>query len=168
MESYMPLSSDSKWTYQAEPGLQSEVLDMVVLGRVPVGDANGYRLNSGWGETHLAWSANTLISAQLGGTRYDPPIPLLANLAPTQRLPWEGNIILAGKRIKAKGYVTTTVTESRVGSLDLPSTQSTLVLELEKSHIEVLTWFVRDIGIVRQEQRKNNLLVNRLSYLSGP
>ncbi len=168
MESYMPIQKDSKWSYQAEPGLQNEVLDLEVIGRVPVGDSNGWRLNSGWGETHLAWQDNSLISSLLGGTRYDPPLPILSNLAATQRKEWKGDIILAGKRIQANGYITTSITDTRVGSLELPSIQSTLKLNLGKDEQEILTWFVQDYGIVRQEQRKNGLLVNRISYLSGP
>lgn len=164
----MPLQKTNSWTYQIEPGLQSEVVDVKVTDRIPVGQELGYRLASSWGTTDLSWSGDSLIAAQLGGTRYDPPIVLLANLAPTQRREWKGNIIVAGARKPATGYLVTSVTKALVGTRELTATQSKLIVKTADTEHETLTWFVEGFGIARQEYRRNGLLVNRLTYLSGP
>ncbi len=164
----MPLDAKAVWTYQAEPGLQSETVDIKVSGQVPVLDVNGYQLTSTWGNSRLAWKGDILLASELGGTRYQPPIPLLQTIPKAGKAEWKGTISVADKSIHATATLELKDTEARIGSRDLPSTESVLTLKAGPDTHEILTWFVADYGIARQEQRKNGLLINRLTYLSGP
>lgn len=164
----MPLEKGGVWTYQAEPGLQSETVDIRVQNQVPVQDVLGYRLVSSWGNSRLAWKGDTLLASELGGTRYDPPIPLIQTLPKAGKGEWKGQIIVGDKTVPATATLEIKSTKTRLGSREMDATQSTLTLKVGEDTHEVLTWFVPNYGIARQEQRKNNLLTNRLTYLTGP
>lgn len=168
----MPLTKGAAWTYQAEPGLLNETVDIKVGDKTPVGEVEGVVLTSPWGDSKLAWQGDKLLAAQLGGTRYRPPIPLVANLAKGMTIPWKGEVSVAGKTSQATAVLETKDTKARIGSRELPSTESTLTLQITDgkqavTH-EILTWFVSGYGVARQEQRKDGRLINRLTYLSGP
>lgn len=164
----MPLSEEAIWTYQAEPGLQNETVDLKVSGLVPIGSNEGYELKSGWGSSKLVWNGDQLFAAQLGGTEYNPPLPLLAKLRPEDEIKWTGEVTVAGISKPATASLKTKENEARIGSRTMTATESDITLTVGEDTHEIQTWFVENYGIARQEQRKNGLLINRLTYLSGP
>ena len=164
----MPLRPDATWTYQSDSEFQNETVDLVANGSVPVGSYQGTKLESGWGETRMAWEGNRLYISRLGGTQYAPPMPLLANLRPEDSLEWSGKVTVAGITKTATATLQTKENEARIGSRTLPATESVVLLQVGESEHEILTWFVENYGIARQEHRKDGLLITRLTYLSGP
>ena len=162
----MPLRRGATWQYQSQVGLTSSVVDVSVSGEVPVGKFSGFELTSSHCPARLAWGQGVLWASQLGGTTFEPPIPILAPIG--SKLAWAGTMRLAGIAKKSKASLTVTETDEKVGSQERKARQSVLSLEAGPERTEVTTWFVVGVGIVRQEQRAGEMLTNRLVYLSGP
>lgn len=166
--SLMPLKVGQTWTYEIKPGFQSDAIEVKVSRALSVGPCQGYELTSGYGSTRLGWDGDTLLASQLGGTVYDPPVPLLSPLGPEETKTWRGNVVLAGKTREGIARLSRKDVKTKVGTFDRDAVESILNLEVDGQKHEILTWFVKNLGIVRQEQRRDGILVNRVSYLSGP
>lgn len=171
---YMPLEPGSEWTYTVQLHFKSVIARLKVKEQAPVGSGMGWRLAGDLGESRMAWRAGKLIAAELGGTKFDPPITLLdptAKEAP--QADWKGVIRHAGKQIPAAGTLSQTVLTDeadklQIGSRKFSSIRSRLEVKAEGANLELTTWFAPGVGIIRQEQRINGDLVPSLEYLSGP
>ncbi len=164
---YLPMAVGDTWSYQSRTGLNSSVVDLRVARKLPVGSGPGFELVCQAGASRLAWRGDTLVASQLAGTFYSPPVPVFVPAGKTP-VAWEGTVTQMGKSTQAKGAASVADSEAKAGSKTVPAKQVTLTIESGGTQTEVTTWFVNGLGIVRQEQRINGLLVNRLTYLSGP
>lgn len=163
---WMPLTPGAHWEYESQVGLVRSVIDVQVAGQGPVGKHAGYKLESSYQPARLAWGDGALWASELGGTGFSPPVPLLTGAGSTTE--WKGIVSSAGKQVSSTAKLTVADTKEKVGSKERPARQSVLLVQFGKRTVEVTTWFVEGLGIVRQEQRADGLLKSRLVYVTGP
>lgn len=178
---YMPLRDGLTWTYSHQDATEL-VSRYRIEGRAPVGSASGYRLISDLGESRLAWSGGTLLASMLGGTVFDPPLPLLRPGAAgeekqegrVQAVPWKGRFLHAGAWKTAAGSLTQTrlAKEDRdlrivPGSARGMRSRMELTTGGKKQVLE--TTFVARVGIVRQTwEREGRSGKALLMWIAGP
>lgn len=174
----MPLTEGREWSYSVKSGFQNNVVTLKVTDKVNVGDYNGSILSSPIGESRLAWAASTLLASQFANSRFNPPVPILneSKIPPKKKTrdnefvqvdTWKGRIESFGKSRVATGRLLQR--RSTVGLItgQVSAVETVLELTIDKSVIEVRTWFERGKGIVRQEQRTERNQVVSLELLNS-
>ncbi|MCX7800015.1 MAG: hypothetical protein N2109_06680 [Fimbriimonadales bacterium] len=167
-----PLEVGRTWTYSVDTGLTTFVARVRVERRVPVGRALGYELRGSMGTSRLAWDGDELVASMLPQTRFNPPIRLaVAGARGDARNPfravWRGNVEWFGKARAGVATLEQRPDRARIGSAEVPATLSVVRLTTENRTVELSSWFVDGIGLVRQEQRTDGILDVRLEYLRG-
>lgn len=160
------------WTYSVDTGLTTFVATTKVERRVPVGGVMGYELRGTMGASRLAWDRRRLVASMLPHTRFNPPLPLAVAGAKGDakkpfRAAWRGNVEWFGKARPATATLEQVSDRVRIGSTEVPATLSTVRLTTEDRNVELQSWFVDGLGLVRQDQRTDGILDVRLEYLRG-
>ncbi len=164
----MPLEPGNLWTYEVTAGLITQMIEVSVGDPAPVGSRMGRRLVSKLGDSLVAWQGDALYARQLGGTRFDPPIPVARTSASSREIGWKGAIEIAGTRHE-NCRASLTATEVKIeGGQPQFQILSNLTFTVNGRNQVLDTWMARGAGIVRQEHRKNGELLLRLRYVSGP
>lgn len=163
---YFPLQLGNKWTYEVTIDNDVEIIDLTVAEEAPVGDHQGYLLQSEMGDSRLAWDGDTLLAAELAGTRYSPPIPLYA----PDGTDWSGVVQAESKQVAGKATVSRSEEELVVGGRSFQTVKCVLTLDSGEDHIQLTTWFYAGMGILRQEQRSGPALERdrNIVFVSGP
>lgn len=164
LQSYFPVTSSSVWKYTVQGEFDTFPDTVKTVGRVPVGQVEGFELVGGMGVSRLAWQGDTLLASELAGQRFHPPIPLLAPTA----LDWTGTWESGGKAKPANAKFSWKPTETTVSGRKTKALESVLKFVANGRTTVLTTWFVEGIGIYRQEQRTDDRRDRRLDYLSGP
>ncbi|MCH7904384.1 MAG: hypothetical protein IH944_07430 [Armatimonadetes bacterium] len=162
----MPLEQGNTWTYAYNSTYEEVVAEVRVSRKVAVGPVYGWELSSLMGESHLAWQGSELIAAQMAGTRFQPPIPIYAS----ESTSWAGTAITNGEEYSARATLTVSEETLDVGGTRHETIKTTLDIDIAGEPLQLMTWFARDIGIVRQEQRRGTPLTfdHSIEFLSGP
>ncbi len=172
--SYMPLVDEKEWSYLEKSNFQENVATIKVGKKVSVGGFEGRVLTSELGESRLAWDSKRLVASMLSNTTFVPPIPLLVEdkipekrksreeeFVPVEELPVTFESL--GKTRKAKATLSQrrTIVQLPTGETNVVETVLKMQLDTPKNDVvlELRTWFERGVGIVRQEQRTNRLLI---------
>ncbi len=172
--SYMPLVDEKEWNYREKSSFQDNVPTVRVGRKISVGGIEGRVLMSEAGESRLAWNKKRLIASMLANTTFVPPIPLLIEdkipekkklrdeeYVTADELPVKfeslgktrhGLATLSQRRTMVQLVTGETNVVETVLKVQLDGTKDNVVLELR-------TWFERGVGIVRQEQRTNRMLI---------
>jgi len=171
-ESLWPLEVGRSWTYSVDTGLTTFVATTKVERRVPVGGAMGYELRGTMGVSRLAWDGGRLVASMLPHTRFNPPVLLAVAGARGDaknpfRAGWKGNVEWFGKARPATATLEQVPDRVRIGSTEVPATLSTVRLTTEDRNVELQSWFVDGLGLVRQDQRTDGILNVRMEYLRG-
>ena len=166
--SWMPLEEGNIWHMKVSSGLLTGFVEVKVNREAQVGPYSGWELVSRMGASRLAWSEGTLYASELSGTRYSPPIPLLAELGENQSVRWKGTVTTGSIQVNGAATLVVKQTKEKVGVRSHPAREATVTLAIGDSRHEIQTSFVRGVGIVRQEHRVDGALENRISYSSGP
>lgn len=166
----MPLEPGSRWDFAVRSGFLIAVEPVMVVGRSSVGKVSGARLNGPMGPSRLAWSGSQLISSELAGTRFSPPVVLLKSDLKSGTWQWSGKVMSAGQWLPAKATFT-----QQSGTFTLPKSENemgslSVAVQLVQAGVtrETALTFVRDLGVVRQETREGGKFVASIEYLSGP
>lgn len=160
--SWMPLSPGTRLTYEVAAGLDADVIDAQIVSGAAVGSVAGFSLQGPRGESRLAWSGDRLLASKLGGFRADPPVPLFAPLAKEESLRWDGQLRTLQGDVEAEGQLTSEETKERVDGVMRNARLTVLSIRSTLGEDELKSWFVPRVGLVRQEHRRNGLLLNRL------
>jgi hypothetical protein len=152
------------WVYMARTGLQSLPDNVRVTRRLSVDGVEGVELMGDLGVSHVAWSGSRLITDQMAGCRFLPPLPLLA--VGEDQASWRGWVYSGAKREPWKAQIS-----SQSAKLDVLGTMAnTVCSSVDMSsgplRLQVKTWFEPGVGIVRQEQRTNDRLDLTLELLT--
>lgn len=164
--SYLPLSVGKEWGYEVKAGFQRSVATVKVTSRVAVGEVSGYRLMGSFGESRLAWKETKLICTEMANCRFTAPIPLLD----TEKIPtdpkneefklaqkWSAKVDSFGTQRQATATLKQRTTKLPGQSTKLVQTR--LEILIGNSTMEIISWFEKGKGIVRQEQRTNGNLI---------
>jgi hypothetical protein len=159
----MPLSVGDSWVYLTRTGIKTYTQQLTVERPVAVGDVEGYELAGDLGVAHLAWSHGRLITDQMVGTRFDPPLVLYA---PTNKdIAWSGAVYSSDRKETATGTVGTGKEKLDLLGRTVETQYSTVWLRVGTRNVVLKTWFEPGTGIVRQEQKTDNRLDLVIEYL---
>lgn len=167
--SWMPLSAKASWKVQVRAGLRSSVSDLKVTTRDAVAGVSGWRLSGPGGDSRLAWKNGDLVADQLSGTRFLPPLPMLRpNLAEKAKVEWSGMIQTAHMSFPAKAVLTQAPDELTISGRKETAICATLDVAVRGKTTSIATWYVRGIGIARQEEHQDGELLRAMDYVLGP
>lgn len=175
----MPLSPDTQWTYEVRSGLYATVQEFTITEEIAVGERRGFRLDSPSGESRLSWDGNQLVASVLGGAQFNPPLPLLdtgqipgSTSAPSIiAAQWQGTVRRQGQEVSGRASLEQARTREQLAGQPYDTVESTVTIQGEGFEpVEIRTWFVRGLGILRQQQRSGDSeqLDRSLQYLTGP
>jgi len=168
----MPLKVGEKWTYIIRNAEQSVVGSILVVRSDSVAGTNGYVLQGPSGESRLAWVGSRLYAEELTNTRFDPPLPLLDTHLPKNLEYWRGSVISVGSKagIAASASVYCLPKNLLQNGKNFDTLESNIRISVPKisETATVVSWFVSNSGLVRQEERVNGIQTSALEILSGP
>ena len=164
----MPLKVGQSWIYESITPIGKNVRTVTVQKRVSVNRDEGYELHSESGITNVVWSHGTLYAGKLAGTLYTPPLPMVRSGVDKAEWNWEGQIRSPLRSVDGMAQGKQEVVDRTVGGHKTKATQVTLTISVGKKKLEVVTWYGAGTGVVGQEERVDGVLVNKLSYVSGP
>ena len=148
----LPLEVGKIWTYQIRVGMDKRVEPVKVSRETPVDGVNGYELKGLLGDSRLAWKNGQLITDSGAHGRLRPHLPLLD--INKDHLTWHGSITTISAPRPA--YAKILRTEEKAffwNNRKTRVTRSTVILTLPDKEITLDTWFLKGVGIVKQEQR---------------
>lgn len=163
---YMPLGPNDEWEYEVHIDFVASTEMLRVARPAPVGSIEGWLLESGMGDSRMAWDGDVLLAAELAGTVYAPPIPLLA----TGDKAWRGVVMTTSSRTAGTARLQRSDEKLHVGIRDYDCAKTVLTLESSGETVQLTTWFFPGLGILRQEQRRGPQLERDrlLVFVSGP
>lgn len=164
----MPLAIGNTWTYQTKAGLNTQVSQVKIEHKIPVGQIEGFSLISEFGNSNLAWKENQLIASQLANSEFFPPLPIYANIKEGDIINWKGTIRASGSAKSATGELKVKQIEEEIEGKKLKLAVGQVTVKIEKDTHDITTWFLIGKGIYRQEHRINDALATQIKYVSGP
>lgn len=165
----LPLSEGATWTYLSRSEFQSAVITQSVDRETPIGSFKGWVLKGDMGVSHLAWSGSRLLASRLGDTTFLPPITILEWPQDDSPTEWAGDIVTPAGKVAARSKLSVELdNDYTLEGRKIEAVKSTLVLESSIGSHEILTWYGKGLGILRQEQRRSGRLQISIEYLSGP
>jgi len=166
-QDWLPLAKGNHWTYTVNAGLMSAVRDVKVGGQTPVGSEEGWVLAGPMGESSLAWVDGQLVASRLAGTTYHPPLPICEPGSAEPRS-WKGELRQMDTVVPGTATLGMTQEKEDLAGRNLDVWVATLTIKVEGKTIETVTSYANEIGIVRQEERHDGVLIRKLRYVSGP
>lgn len=166
----MPLRKGKTWNYKASLHFQEITTKMKVIGPITVGQGQGWQIESSMGNSRLAWINGKLVASELSGTRYDPPLVLLAPDSIKTPLSWSGRVFSSGVEYDGKATLrqenlTKKKDQIEIGGIKYSTIKCSHDLMIGDNKVELTTWYSSGIGIIRQEQTRNGDLVPSLEYI---
>lgn len=140
---------------------------LAVQGPVRVGDQMGMLLFGDDGSSRLAWDGNTLTASEFVGCAFDPPVPLLEANAEVATWEWRGSVrrggVVSSARVQASQESATTDDLGR----EVPALRVTMTLNVGGAGETIETYYVRGVGIQRQEVRRGGRQVLLVTLATG-
>jgi len=164
---YLPLRTGTEWTYRVRSGFDLRIELVRVTGPIAVAGGDGWQLNGPMGESRLAWREGVLLAEQLPGTRFAPAIPLLRVTDLSGKF-WQGFVSANGHTQSAQADLRMVQESLMLAGRKRQALRSTVTLNLKPTALVLDSWFVADIGIVRQELRRGDALVRAMDWVAGP
>jgi len=159
----MPLEVGKTWNYVTRAGFNTFVEPVKVTRELAVAGAQGYELVGPLGASRLAWKGDTLYAFQTANARFIPAVPLL--VPGRKEMVWRGRMESNGVIVPATAHVSHSEEKIKIGGREIPTTLSTVIVQIPDKGIELKTWFQSGVGIVQQEQRTNRVLDVQTQFL---
>lgn len=157
-KTYFPIAIGDVKQYSVRVGVMQRVEQVRVTGTDTVGAVAGYRMEGPGGVTRMAWSGSTLMCSEVGGVRFSPPLPLL----PAADTQWSGVMEFAGKKGAGRARITLKEATHTVAAKEIPAQWVSAAFQGELGNFELNTLFAQGIGIVRQEEKRDGVVVRSL------
>lgn len=136
--------------------------------KTSVAGAQGWVLESPHGRSRIAWVGSMVKAAELSGTKFSPPIPILLNAPNETPLEWEGEIETGLASYEATGTLLVTKTAIMLLGKKTSGLQARLTVKYGDTSLETTSVYVPRLGMVSHERRENSKFLASLEYLSGP
>lgn len=163
----MPLDEGREWKYSVVDAYGPRMARLKVSGPTRVADQIGTLLVTDDGASRVAWDGDRLIASEFVGCAFDPPIPILEAGADTATWEWRGAVRRGGTVssavIRASQQPSTTEDLGR----EVPSLRVVLDLSVGGTSETIETHFVRGVGILRQEVRRDGRQVLLVTLATG-
>jgi len=164
---WFPLEVGRSWTYTVRTGYVTYVESVRVERSLSVAGKKGYELAGPMGRSRVAWSSGVLRAESLPNARFDPPLPILIADGLAGKRTWSGSLESPEGRFEAKATLEQSPESIRVGVKRFDAVKTRVLLRYGGRRIEALTWYARDAGPVRQEQRTDGDLDVAMELLGG-
>lgn len=161
------MSVGKSWTYLVHGRRLDQIAQMRASRRVAVDDVSGFELVGPLGTARLAWHGTRLVADSLCGTRYDPPLPLVDAAATSTTFQWSGTVASPTTRTPGHGTITLKTSQAPFASRVMPAVESIVQLQTGRHRYELDSWFVDGIGLVRQEERIDDIQSVSLQMTGG-
>lgn len=158
-----PLKKGWSATYEVTGAFFPQVEEIEVLRSSTVAGVPGWVLGGALGESRVAWKDGVLVAEQLAGTWYAPPLPILRSASGDEE--WRGVAVTLGQAKAISG--TFVQREEKVEFADRKTQSTHVVLDLSEpgAKIEIQIWYVKGLGPIRWEHRRNTALVQKAVIL---
>ncbi len=145
----------------------TRVEEVKVLRKVPVAGVTGYELGGPMGQSRIAWKDGILVAQQLPNATFNPPIPLLVGGVEKATRDWKGMIGAVGKGTPASATLIQEGDTQSFTGRPIRTTRATLTIIAGSQKIELITWYQKGQGPIKQEQRTNDSLQVLLEAING-
>lgn len=164
----MPLSKDAEWDYTYSAKMLTGVESVRVINESSIDGHPAYNLSGPMGRSRIAWIGDKLVAAELSGTRFFPPITLLAPGRKGELPTWQGSISSGGTSSPASAQISQESSTFSLGGRKYSATVVVHRITYGSSNLEVSTTYADGLGIAQQVSRRNGQFVSSLEYLKGP
>jgi len=154
-QTYFPLTLGQETEYAVRIGVIQRADKVKVTGTDEINGKPGFRLEGPSGVTRLAWNGNTLLCAELSGVHFSPALPLFV----ARETSWKGTIEYAGKTGAGRATIVPKEATYKVGGQEVPAQWMNAAFQGELGEFEFNTLFAKGIGIVRQEEKREGVVV---------
>ena len=162
-----PLNVGRTWSYMVDAGFgATRVEEVKVLRKVAVDGVTGYELGGDMGQSRLAWKNGILEAAQLPNATFNPPIPLVVAGKDTARQDWKGMIGTLGRGTPATAILIQEPYKEVDADRTVATTKTTLTIIAGPQKTQLITWFEKGVGPIKQEQRTNDILVVKFEQIA--
>ncbi len=162
-----PCDRGLEWTYSVRTGFGAEHVEDIRIGRrVTVAGAEGFTFEGPLGESRHAWKGGTLWCESLPNASFSPAAPLFDGGQTNRK--WQGEIVTVFGKEPAKATLTHRDEKLTLGGRPFETVRTDLEIDRPIGRTTLTTWFAREVGIVRQEQRTRGALDLRMDWISGP
>ncbi len=158
-----PLKEGWSATYEVTGAFLPQVEEIAVLRSSTVAGVPGWVLGGALGESRLAWKDGYLVAEQLAGTWYAPPLPILRASSGDDE--WRGVAVTLGKAKSVSGTFVQRDEKVDFADKKTPSTHVVLDLAEPGAKIEIQIWYVKGLGPIRWEHRRNTAMVQKAVLL---
>ena len=166
-----PLKIGNEWSYNVRTGLAQFVEPVKVSRSLSVAGAEGYELAGPMGSLRLGWKDKVLYATSLPNLRIaqdSPALPILVEARQKTERQWQGKIEFLGRFQSGSATLEQAPEQLKIAGKSYDTVRAKLLLKLPERSIELITWYARGIGPIRQEQRTNGTWDVGLDYLGGP
>jgi len=163
-----PLRMGMEWTYSSSNGFSPRIQEIKVTRRVPVAFTNGFELQGPTGITRLAWRGGTLYADAFPNTRIHNALPILVANDPHASVNWNGTLDTANFNRTATASLNQNPENIQVGTRRYDAIRAVVSLSTGNDNYEMITWYAKGLGPIRQEQRTNGKLDYKVELISGP
>ncbi|MBS1716785.1 MAG: hypothetical protein JSS72_03525 [Armatimonadetes bacterium] len=164
IEAYFPTSTRQTWTYHVRDGFLEQVSTVRVKRGISVYGSKGIELQGGQNSTRFVWKDKNLYLERFAGGRLNPPAAILLNEMPKSKKEAVTRSYNCWAEVggAVAEHASLNITQRYA---DIPyrgkyvrTVESTVVLDTPQKQIELVTNFLRGVGIIRQQQRTNGNL----------
>ena len=120
------------------------------------------------GISRLAWRTNTLYAEAFPNTRVNKALPILIANDPKASVNWNGTVETANFSRPATASLNQQTDNIQVGTRRYDAIKATVALSTGSDSYELITWYAKGLGPIRQEQRTDGKLDYKVELLSGP
>lgn len=166
-----PLKVGNEWSYNVRGGLAQFVEPLKVTKEISTAGVRGFEVAGPMGASRLAWKDGTLVASAMPNMRVaegSSGIPLVVEGVRKVQRSWEGQVEFLGRTQAATAILVQEPEALSLGGKRYDTIKTNLQLKMPQRTVELITWFARGIGPVRQEQRTNGAWDVGLEYLGGP
>jgi hypothetical protein len=164
----MPLDENLVWTYRVQARIKEDVTELRSAEEIAVAGTRGRRMDSEFGESRLAWKDGDLVAEMLGEVSYTPALPIYLGNDQLEPFSWEGLITIGDKAWPAAATITSEPESKEVLGIARDTVRVDHRIEVGEDVLTITSWFLEDVGIVEQVQRKNDEFEMSLHYEGGP
>lgn len=160
-----PLADGRTASYVIRTDFGTRLVEAKLAAAPPILGSPSFTLDSPGGPSRLAWHRGRLLAASLGGTRFEPPLPLVISGSGTRSANWRGKVITYGAVAAGSATLEQAPSNITVAGRSFRSVKATLRFQSLESDMELVTHYVSGIGPVWQEQRSRGLFDIGFEYL---
>lgn len=147
-----PLQVGAKWDYQVRTALARSVSTFQVTGRAPISGEYGYVIESEMGKSILVWKEGRLLASRLGGTRFSPPIPILAEGDIKNGIRTKTAVEFGGLKEQGVAVLTQSNDKLTIEGKEANVVRATVIFQTPSREVRTISTYAPGKGLIQQQQ----------------